>query len=141
MKDNPLDVISDINKIKNKIKRNDDYIKDKKEITDELSKELEQLNKQYYEKTANETYITLSDLISLLGEDVVEKVAKKLRHISDIKDDGKWVQSKIPCWVCELNNHNCICYDNKTCDRGLEKCVGTRISLIQVKQQDQGELF
>ena len=138
--ENPLDVIDEINKVKNKLKRNDEYVKDKQAISEELSMELEKLNEKYHKKIAPESYISLSDLIEIYGEETVQKVIKKLQHISKIKDDNKWIQSKIPCWICELNNHNNVCYDNKVCDRGLDKCIGIKILLIQIKEEE-GKLF
>lgn len=136
---NPLDIIEDINKVKSRIKRNSQYIDDKKKIENELVDELNKLTEKYYLQTQKEVFISLEDLIVIFGEESVNKAIPKLKHISKIKDDCKWIQSKIPCWVCSVDSHMNVCHENEKCDRGI-KCIGTKVLLIQVKEEE-GKLF
>ena len=139
--ENPLNIISDISRLKNKVKRNDEYIKEKQEISNQLNNELNGLEKKYYKETAKESYVSLADMIDILGEEVVEKVMNRIKHISRIKDDGNWVKAQVPCWMCEVGNHMNMCVNNEKCDRGLEKCIGTRMSVVQVKEDEQLKLL
>src|SRR5271169_2577168 len=100
---NPMDVIEEINKTKNKKKRWDDALDEKQKVSKQIEEELNKLNETYYKHTQQETYIKLADLIKHYGDEAVNKVMKDLVHISKIRDDNKWIQSRIPCWICSVN--------------------------------------
>lgn len=135
---NNLNIISDIIKLKNKLKRNEDRIDDGVKISESIREKIRELDDKYIKQVAPEFYVSLDVIQKELGDDGVNKVKKVATHVAKLKD-FKWQESKFICHVCQLENHMNLCIDKTVCDRKLDKCIGNECTMIQVK--DQGTLF
>lgn len=134
-----INILSDIAKLSNKLKRNEDRIDESIKVSESIREQIRKNEMQYMNEIAPQLYVSLDVIQKQFGDDGVTKVKKDVHHVAKLKD-FKWQESRFECWVCQLENHMNMCIDNTQCDRKLDTCIGSQCTMIQVKDS-QGWLF
>lgn len=126
------DLINDIAKLRNKLKRNDERINDSTELSKQLKQQIDKLNEEYNTKIAPDLYVSVECLKNKFGDKFSDAVLMEAVHVSKLKD-FKWEDSKFECFICQSENHMNLCADNSVCDRKLDACIGSKCTMVQVK--------
>ena len=114
--------IDQILKLKNKLKRNEEYIDDKCKVSESIREEIRKIELKYKTDIEKELYVPVSVVNKIFGEEGLVKVKDKVVHATKIRNFD-WMKGKVEIWMCSQENHLNMCADCTVCDRKLDKCI------------------